>query len=55
MNETFTCAECGQTFPTAWSDEEATREMNATFPGLQKEEADVVCDECYQKIMKGRA
>jgi DNA-directed RNA polymerase subunit RPC12/RpoP len=49
---TYTCADCGGTFQTAWSDEEAHAESVARFgirgdaPGMV-----VVCDDCYGRIL----
>jgi DNA-directed RNA polymerase subunit RPC12/RpoP len=54
MSETFTCENCGKTFPKGWTDEEAAAEAEELFPGLDASdpaEAGVVCDECYERIM----
>lgn len=55
--DTFTCANCGETYEKAWSDEEAAAEAAELFPSLDitdPEEAPVVCDSCFKHIM-GRA
>jgi len=41
-------------FGKGWSDEEAAAEAEELFPGLDvcdPDEAGLVCDECYQRIM----
>ncbi len=51
---TFTCDNCGKTFDSDWSDEEAAAEAQENFPGLDitdPDESGVVCDDCYQRIM----
>lgn len=53
MKRTFTCDQCGGTFPRAWSDDEATAEARDVFgrdPETDPTMA-VVCDDCYQAIM----
>lgn len=47
----YTCAECGQTYESGWDEEDATAELAATFPLQDKTACDVVCDDCYKKIM----
>jgi DNA-directed RNA polymerase subunit RPC12/RpoP len=49
--ETYTCECCGKSFEKGWSDKEARRESEKNFPGLEDEDAAVVCDDCYKKIM----
>ena len=54
MDETFTCASCGETHDKGWSDEEAAAEAEELFPGIDvtdPDEAPVVCDDCYRHIM----
>lgn len=48
----YACAQCGRSFGTGWSDEDAERELAATFPGANKAECEVVCEACYAKIMR---
>jgi hypothetical protein len=49
VSGTFTCQHCGRTFPKGWSDEDAEREYDRVFPGV--DEAGVeVCDDCYLLI-----
>lgn len=55
----YKCAQCGEEFEGAWSDEEAKAEATRNFPGVDfqnKNEADplmpvIVCDDCYKEIM----
>lgn len=47
----FTCAECGGTFEKKWSDEEARAERKKLFPHLTDEDAAVICDDCFEKIV----
>ena len=42
---------CGETFSKVWSDEEAEAEMQAIWPGAQKEDCDVVCENCYRELL----
>ena len=54
QGEMFTCANCGATHEKGWSDEEAAAEAEENFPGIDvsdPDEAPVVCDDCYQRIM----
>ena len=46
-DKTFRCAVCGSTFEEAWSEEEATAEMEQLWPGLKKEDSVVLCDDCF--------
>lgn len=50
--QSYTCSVCGETFDKGWSDEEAEAELTSTFPGQDKSECEIVCDDCYQEIMK---
>lgn len=47
----FTCAYCHETFESAWTDEEAIAEAQATFSEVELEATEVVCDECYKAVM----
>jgi hypothetical protein len=48
----FTCAACGGTFERepGWSQEHIEDEYRKTF-GKDPDDVDVVCDDCYQKIV----
>ena len=52
MAEQYTCAACGNTYEEGWSDEEARAEYEDVFPGRDIDDADVVCDTCYQEIVR---
>ena len=47
----ITCSHCGIKFNSSWSDEEANAEFNKTFDGFDITDSDVVCEDCYKKIM----
>lgn len=51
MADTYECSNCHQTFEKGWSDEEASAEYAGKFPTLTVEDAAIVCDDCYNKIM----
>lgn len=44
----YQCAMCRCVFEYGWSDEEATTELANNFPGFEKDDCDVICDDCYQ-------
>jgi len=46
----YTCAICGKEFSGGWSDEEATQELAEKFPGFDKEDCAVVCDDCFKEM-----
>jgi hypothetical protein len=41
---------CGGEYETAWSDSEAVEELEQQFPGVSKEQCEIVCDDCAKKI-----
>jgi len=49
--ETYTCECCGVTFEKGWSDEQMKIEFIENFPNTSDDDAAVVCDTCYKKIM----
>lgn len=49
----YRCAQCGETYETGWSEEEAQAVLAATFPRAEPTECDVVCEDCYKKLMRG--
>lgn len=51
MTDTYECSNCHGVFEKGWSDEEATAELGENFPGFQPTACEIVCDDCYQKIM----
>ena len=52
MSDTFTCANCGETFPKGWSDEEAAAEAEAIFTPAELAATEVVCDDCFKLAME---
>lgn len=52
----YRCALCGKVYEKGWTDEEeAMQETNTYWPDTTREECDVVCDDCWQKIKPGGA
>lgn len=51
MADTYICAMCGGIFEKGWSDEEAWAEHDANFLGMSHDESEIVCDDCYQKMI----
>lgn len=50
--EEYVCAACHETFEKAWTDEEALAEYLAAFTEEERKDVrEVVCDECYAKVM----
>jgi hypothetical protein len=47
LGKTYVCSSCGEIFEAGWSEEEATAELANTFPGADKVECAIVCDDCY--------
>ena len=52
VSDTFTCANCGETFPKGWSDEEAQAEAEAIFTPAELAATDIVCDDCFKLAME---
>lgn len=48
--DTYTCAACGETFVSGWSEEEALAELKANFGNIPKEDCSVVCDDCFKRM-----
>lgn len=51
MKNLYTCQCCHKTFEPTRSYEEAINEKEQLFPSCQ-EKFDLVCDNCFEKIMK---
>lgn len=49
--DTFTCAQCHETFARSWTDAEAMMECKAIFGDVPREDLVMVCDDCYQQLM----
>jgi hypothetical protein len=54
-HSTFTCSRCGGAFPNAWSEADAEAELARDYPGFDKSECGVLCDECYDRFNAWRA
>lgn len=48
----YKCEICHGVFKKGWSDEEAKAEHFERHPNIPLEETGLVCDPCFQKIMK---
>ena len=48
--DVFTCALCGETFVSAWTEREALAEKELTFPDVSIDDCVVLCDDCYKKV-----
>ena len=52
--EKYECAACNQEFEALITDKEAQAEFDKQFgKHFSIEDASVICDDCYNKIMKG--
>lgn len=50
---TYTCDSCGGVFEFEWTDEEAKAEQAANGWGdVPREACSIVCDDCYQVLMR---
>ena len=49
----YTCAACGLTFDSAWSDEEAKLELKEVFGDVSSKDCNIVCDDCYLEMSRG--
>lgn len=47
----FLCAHCDQDLLTMTSEQELQAEKNKLFPNLDNNDAAIVCDDCFIKIM----
>jgi len=47
----YKCSSCGEVFKSEWSSEEASKELQERFPDVPKESCDLVCEDCYKKIL----
>lgn len=47
-SKTYTCAHCGGTFESGWSDEDAIAEARAAFGDQLGKDLVQVCDDCYR-------
>jgi hypothetical protein len=51
-NKEYKCDVCGKVFQGLWSDEEANEEFEKNFGKPVTEDDAVLCDDCYNKIIK---
>ena len=47
----YKCADCGGIFEKGVPEKEAWREYDDNFPGASHQTAEVVCNDCYQKMI----
>lgn len=47
----YTCNNCKKASESSWSEEEAILEKEKLFDDLQINKMDMVCDDCFKKIM----
>jgi hypothetical protein len=53
--DTVTCARCGATFTTEWSDEDALAEARETFTSAEVDAPqELICDDCFDEFMNWR-
>lgn len=51
----YTCAMCRQTFAfVPEAEDAAVAELQRDFPGVDKQRASILCEDCYEKFMKAR-
>ena len=50
-SETYQCARCGGVFTKGRSDEEAQKEAMGLFGEIPHAEQEIVCDDCWKKLM----
>ena len=51
----YTCAICGETFHSDWSEEEAQTELHEQFgEDASVEDCVKVCDDCWEKVRPDR-
>jgi hypothetical protein len=48
----YQCGICKDIFEKGWTDQEAEDELKKTFPGFDKTECDLVCDDCFKEHWK---
>jgi len=52
MLETFVCDACKKSFISAWSDEDAKKEMKENFGDIPEEDCSYLCEDCYEMFME---
>jgi hypothetical protein len=48
----YRCCLCGGEFVSGWDDKEAVAELDENFPGFSVQHSEIVCDDCYRKVME---
>jgi hypothetical protein len=51
VSKTYTCAACGESCLSSWSEEEAQAEYEQTFPTYPERGKASVCDDCYPLLL----
>lgn len=51
MTREYRCARCGGVYAKTWPDEAAEIEKTALFGPIPLSACDVVCDDCFRRIM----
>lgn len=46
----YKCAMCGNVYTKGRTDEEAMKETQSYWPGVDQQDCAAVCDDCYQQI-----
>lgn len=49
---TYTCAGCGGTFVSTWTDSKAEQELREHWGDVPPDACVVVCEDCWQKVKK---
>lgn len=52
---TYICALCKNEYEKGWLDEDALQELKENFGDFSKEACEILCDDCYNEIYKGRS
>lgn len=50
--ETYTCAQCHNTYNKVQTEEAALLEAQTVFGHIDKDDLAIVCDDCYEEFMK---
>lgn len=51
----YKCGACGDVFESEWTPEDALAESEALFGKLTPDERDIVCEDCFRKMMPNKA
>lgn len=54
MGETYVCEMCGEVYESDWTQEEAEKEFEDNFPYHLDEPKSVVCDDCYEILVRNQ-